>query len=103
MNTIFPRRVSIQAADALAVEQNQRLQNCGLHYHENQSTSRGYVGPPVRRTNPEPRYTVQPLTRVTPKPGMEIHAVDGEKYTLPLSFAGTWFDIISPKGVKLIP
>ena len=97
-------RVRIKSADELAVERDNRLQNCGLLYHENQSTNKGYVGPPERRiTGNGPRFTATPLTRVQPKPGMEIHATDGEAYTLPLSFTGNWFDVVSPKDKALIP
>lgn len=96
-------RARIPDAAALAVEQDIRLKACGVAYHENQTTSRGYVGPPVHRLDGAgPKFTVQPLNRVEPKPGMEIHATDGEKYTLSLNFAGTWFDVVSPKGKRLI-
>jgi len=76
---------------------------CGVVYHESQRTSKGYVGPPEHRLDGDgPRFTVLPLSRVKPKPGMEIHAPDGEAYTLPLTFTGTWFSVISPKGKRLI-
>ena len=53
-------RVRIKSADELAVERDNRLQNCGLLYHENQSTNKGYVGPPERRiTGNGPRFTIE--------------------------------------------
>lgn len=97
-------RVTIPKADAIAVEQDNRLKACGVVYHENQTTSKGYVGPPERRlAGVGPKFTVLPLSRVQPKPGMEIHAADGEAYTLPLNFTGNWFAVRSPKGVPLVP
>jgi len=93
-----------QNAAERAVQQHERLQKCGVLYHENQSTNEGYVGPPVRRlTGAGPRYTTQPLSRVKPKPGMEIHSLAGEAYRLPLNFVGDWFDVFSPTGKPLIP
>jgi hypothetical protein len=87
-----------------ARQQHERLKRCGVVYHENQSSNKGYIGPPVRRVADDgPRFTVLPIWRIKPKPGMEIHSAAGEGYTIPLNFVGDWFDVVSPTGKPLVP
>ena len=79
----------------------QRLQNCGLVYHERQINGQCWIGPPERHPSAFGRVKVLPLSDVVPRPNMLIHA-HGEKYQLPHDFKGTWFDVVSPTGKELI-
>lgn len=90
--------------DLSAIDQDMRLKACGLVLYEDQLNGHRWVGPagsPAIRLFPN-RVKVTALYMAQPKPGMEIEAVDGEKYILPKDFQGDWFSIKSPKGVALI-
>ena len=82
--------------------ETERLTNCGLVYHIRQRDQFCWVGPPERRLDGEPIVRVLPLVQAQPTPNLEIRA-HGEIYLLPYNFKGTWFDVESSKGVRLIP
>jgi len=83
------------------VQADARLKNCGLVWREDQSDSHRWVEPAPTRH--EGRIKTLPLFMVKPVAGLEIHALDGERYVLPKDFKGDWFLVTSPKGVALIP
>lgn len=83
------------------VAQDTRLKACGLVWYENQLDGSRWVGPPAT-LNGGARVKILPLYMVKPGPGLEIEAIDGEKYLLEKTFHGTWFEVTSPLGVKLI-
>ncbi len=85
-----------------SVDQDMRLKRCGLVFYENQLSSQRFVAPAGRPQSEDARLKVLPLYLTKPVPGMEIEALDGEKYVLEKDFNGDWFDVTSPKGVKLI-
>lgn len=85
-----------------AANQDMRLKRCGLVFYENQLSSHRYVAPAGKRQADEARLRVIPLYLAKPIPGMEIEALDGEKYLLPKDFKGDWFDVTSETGKKLI-
>jgi hypothetical protein len=88
------------AAPTSAEEESNRLKTCGLVWREDQADSRRWVEPaPTRHQG---RIKTLPLFMVKPKPRLEIHALDGERFLLPKDFKGSWFDVKSPKGIPLI-
>lgn len=80
---------------------NERLRQSGFVYHERQLDNKRWVGPPDRAIDAAGLEKRLPLTHVTPKPNMEIHAHE-EIYRLPPDFKGDWFMVESPTGIKLI-
>lgn len=86
--------------DKSPAAQDARLKSCGLVQYDDQLSSKRFIAPAGKRF--DSRVQVLPLYMVKPKPGMEIEAIDGEKYVLPADFKGDWFEVTSPKGVRLI-
>lgn len=88
-------------APTSAEEESNRLKSCGLVWREDQADSRRWVEPAATRR--EGRIKTLALFTIKPTPGLEIHALDGERFLLPKDFKGDWLSIKSPKGKELIP
>jgi len=95
---------TIEAPPMDAVQADMRLKRCGLVYYEDQLNGHRWVGPAgsaATRLFPN-RLKVTALYLTVPKPGLEITALDGERYVLEKDFKGDWFSVVSPKNVPLI-
>lgn len=85
-----------------ALNDTMRLQQCGLVHHLNVLTSQRWIGPPERILDGNgTRIQRLPLHVIKPQQGMEIRALDGERYAIEGN-PGSWFDVASPTGKRLI-